>query len=146
MQDRPDAHELAVAVAQFLFEQVRPAVPAELRFQVLVAANACAILARETAQPATARAAEAERLERLGSLLPSGVQQNGGTGERRGDEAPACEVAAIREAQRDVARTIRAGALDDRWDEALAVMRDSVRAKLAVAHPGYDDFADDGRG
>jgi hypothetical protein len=26
------------------------------------------------------------------------------------------------------------------------VLRASIRAKLAVAHPGYDDVADDGRG
>ncbi len=32
MQDRPDAPELAAALAQFLLEQVRPAVPRELRF------------------------------------------------------------------------------------------------------------------
>ena len=52
----------------------------------------------------------------------------------------------VRAAQADVARRIRAGELDDRWDEAVAVLRESVRAKLQVAHPGYEELADDGRG
>lgn len=124
VQDRPDAHELAEAVAEFLATQVRPAVPRELRFEVLVAANACAILARETAAGPELERSELERLRRLGGEVDGGV----------------------RAAQADVARRIRAGELDDRWDEAVAVLRDSVRAKLQVAHPGYDEFADDGRG
>jgi hypothetical protein len=51
---------------------------------------------------------------------------------------------AAREEQAALAGAIRAGDYDDRWDEALALLRDEVRGKLAVAHPGYDDFADDG--
>jgi Domain of unknown function (DUF6285) len=108
MQDRPDAEELGAALARFLLEQVRPAVPRELRFQLLVAANTAAILGREAAV---------------------------------GDE-PAEEA---RAAQRELASAIRAGALDDRWDQTVGVLRESVRAKLDVAHPGYDGLADDGR-
>jgi hypothetical protein len=33
----------------------------------------------------------------------------------------------------------------DRWDDVLRRMREERRRKLAVAHPGYDAFADDGR-
>ena len=124
MQDRPDAHELAGAVAEFLASVVRSAVPHELRFQVLVAANACAILAREAAAGPELERGELERLRRLGADPDAGV----------------------RDAQADLARRIRAGELDDRWDEAVAVLRESVRAKLQVAHPGYEDFSDDGRG
>lgn len=109
VQDRPDASELAAAVAEFLTTIVRPAVPRELRFQVLVAANSCAQLAREAAL------AEAEPEHR-----------------------------AAREAQAQLAAAIRAGEHDERWDAVLAALRGEVRAKLAVAHPGYDDFADDG--
>jgi Domain of unknown function (DUF6285) len=124
VQDRPDTHELAAAVAEFLASDVRPAVPRELRFQVLVAANACAILARETAAGPETERAELERLQRLAGDVEDDV----------------------RAAQAAVASRIRAGELDDRWDEAVAVLRESVRAKLQVAHPGYEDFADDGRG
>jgi hypothetical protein len=123
VQDRPDAQELAAAVAQFLLETVRPAVPSELRFQVLIAANACAILSREAAagdQPA------ADELARLRALVGP-------------------ETADVPTARRELAAAIRAGELDERWEEAVAVLRQSVRAKLEVAHPGYDAVADDGR-
>ena len=43
-----------------------------------------------------------------------------------------------------LARAIRAGEYDDRWDDVLERVREEVRSKLAVAHPGYDAFADDG--
>jgi uncharacterized protein DUF6285 len=132
VQDRPEAHELAAAVAEFLAAQVRPKVPEELRFLVLVAANACAILARE-AESMTAAAADEVR--RLSALL-------GDVGE--GEEATPGHRAW--ELRSRLAGEIRAGELDDRWDETISALRDSVRAKLAVAHPGYDDFADDGRG
>ena len=123
MQDRPDASELAAALAQFLLEEVRPAVPRELRFQLLVAANTAGILAREAA---VGEAGIADERRRLAQLL----------GEPMGD---------LRAAQRQLADAIRAGGLDDRFGETLEVLRESVRAKLAVAHPGYDGLADDGR-
>jgi hypothetical protein len=123
VQDRPDAPELATAVAQFLVEQVRPAVPRELRFQVLIAANACAILSREAA--AGDRPAE-EELARLRRLMGQ-------------------ETADVPAGRRQLAAAIRAGEFDDRWKEAVETLRQSVRAKLEVAHPGYDAVADDGR-
>jgi hypothetical protein len=107
VQDRPDAPELLVAVAQWLVEDLLPAAPREQRFNVRVAANCCAIVAREWE-------AEVGRPDRSG--------------------------------QRELARAIRAGEWDDRWEEAVASAREAVAAKLAVAHPGYADVADDGRG
>ena len=107
MQDRPDAPELLAAVAQYLFEDLLPEVPREHRFDVRVAANCCAIVAREW---------DAE----VG----------------RPDRAP----------QRELAEAIRSGSLDDRWAETVESVREDVRAKLAVAHPGWTDVADDGRG
>jgi hypothetical protein len=107
MQDRPDAPELLAAVAQYLFEDLLPEVPREQRFNVRVAANCCAIVAREWE-------AEVGRPDRAG--------------------------------QRELAAAIRSGARDDRWDETVASVREEVRAKLAVAHPGWTDVADDGRG
>jgi hypothetical protein len=107
MQDRPDAPELLAALARWLHEDLRPTLPRERRFEALVAANACAILAREWAA-----------------------------------DGPA---AADRTRQRELARAIRAGEHDDRWDDVLHQVREEVRSKLAVAHPGYDAFADDGK-
>jgi hypothetical protein len=107
MQDRPDGPELLAAVAQYLFEDLLPEVPREQRFAVRVAANSCAIAAREW---------EAD----IG----------------RPD----------RSAQRELAAAIRAGEWDDRLPEAAARLREEVAAKLAVAHPGWTDVADDGRG
>jgi hypothetical protein len=98
MQDRPDAPELLQALARYLAEDLQPHVPAEQRFQVRVAANCCAILAREWE-------ADAARPDRSG--------------------------------ERALAAAIRAGEWDDRWDEAVARVRESVRAKVDVAHPGW---------
>ena len=39
MQDRPTAAELLDSVAEYLFAELRPEVPNEQRFKVLVAAN-----------------------------------------------------------------------------------------------------------
>ena len=47
MQDRPTAAELLDSVAEYLFAELRPEVPREQRFKVLVAANVCAVVARE---------------------------------------------------------------------------------------------------
>ena len=47
MQDRPTAAELLDSVAEYLFAELRPEVPQEQRFKVLVAANICAVVARE---------------------------------------------------------------------------------------------------
>jgi hypothetical protein len=141
VQDRPEAHELASAVAEFLAAQVRPSVPDELRFLVLVAANACAIVAREAESMTAAPTDEVRRLSALVDDLGAvGEAEAAGAGQGPTPGRLAWELRS-----RLVAR-IRAGALDGRWDEAIGALRDSVRAKLAVAHPGYDDFADDGRG
>ena len=121
MQDHPAAHELLTELAKWLATELREKVPREERFGVLVAANVAAIVAREIAPDAPSPQAERERLAKLGTVP---------------------DFADAREAQRAVARAIRSGELDDRWDEAIAVVRESVREKLAVAHPGYDDWSE----
>ena len=64
-QDRPDAPELLEAVAEYLFAELRPEVPSEQRFRVLVAANVCAVVAREL------RAGEAPDSRRTSSCSAS---------------------------------------------------------------------------
>ena len=126
-QDRPGRAELLEAVAEFLFAEVRDSVPREQRFQVLVAANVCAVVAREI------RAGPEPLLLDLilfTSLLGRDVT---GADDLNGE---------VRAAQADVARRLRAGDFDDRLDEVAADLREHVSRKLAIARPGYDASGD----
>jgi len=126
-QDRPGAAELLEAVAEYLFAELRPEVPREQRFRVLVAANVCAVVAREL------RAGEAPLREDLAMF-----------GELLGRDQPAAELdeaeleKAVREAERELAGRLRSGELDDRLDELSRRLQEHVRRKLATARPGYD--------
>jgi Domain of unknown function (DUF6285) len=125
-QDRPDAPELLDALAEFLFADVRGSVPPEKRFQVLIAANVCAVVAREL------RAGEEplrEDFALFGKLLGSEL-----------DVPAAAELPeAVRRAERRLAEEIRGGAFDARLDRLIAGLREHVRRKLDVARPGYAD-------
>jgi Domain of unknown function (DUF6285) len=127
-QDRPDAAELLDAVAEFLFGQVRDAVPREQRFQVLVAANLCAVVAREIR---AGRRPLEEDLGLFAALLDRDPPDTSGQN----------LTAAVREAQSQLARRLRAGELDGDLPEVAAALREHVRRKLAVARPGYDEQA-----
>jgi hypothetical protein len=122
-QDRPEAPELLDAVAEFLFAQVRPAVPGELRFRTLVAANLCAVVAREL------RAGERPLREDLELFVSLGA--DGGR-----EEEPLAE--RVRAAEADLAARLRSGELDERLEEAATALRAHVSRKLEVARPGYD--------
>lgn len=117
MQDRPTAPELLDSVAEYLFDELRPEVPREQRFKVLVAANVCAVVAREI------RAGEdpdGQDLELFNELL----------GEEQSD---------VRAAAAELSRRLRAGELDDRVDEIAPRLEEHVRRKLSIARPGYAD-------
>jgi uncharacterized protein DUF6285 len=126
-QDRPTAPELLDSVAEYLFAELRPEVPREQRFKVLVAANVCAVVAREI------RAGEGptrEDLELFRELL-------GEIGEVPSDPAELEE-----ETRRVAARLtqrLRSGELDQRIDEVAPRLEEHVRRKLEVARPGYDE-------
>ena len=127
-QDRPSAAELLESVAEYLFAELRPEVPAEQRFRVLVAANVCAVVAREI------DAGDAPSREDLGLFR-----------EILGDEdAPPAEPAEVEaEARRSAAQLadrLRTGELDDRLDELTPKLAEHVGRKLAIARPGYGDF------
>jgi hypothetical protein len=116
MQDRPTAPELLDSVAEYLFAELRPEVPREQRFKVLVAANVCAVVAREI------RAGEEpdrEDLELFNEIL----------GEESAD---------IHAAAAELSRRLREGELDARIDELAPRLEEHVRRKLEVARPGYD--------
>ena len=116
MQDRPTADELLDAVAEYLFAELRPEVPREQRFKVLVAANVCAVVAREI------RAGEEpdrRDLELFGELLGEPVDD-------------------VRAAADELSRRLRSGELDDRIEELATALEEHVRRKLEIARPGYD--------
>src|SRR5687768_10323296 len=99
-QDRPDAVELLEAVAEFLFADVRDWAPREKRFQVLVAANVCAVVAREL------RAGEEPLREDLALFRELLGEQ---ATEPPADDELANEVG---KARKELARKIRSGELD----------------------------------
>ena len=130
MQDRPTAPELLEAVAEYLFAELRPEVPREQRFKVLVAANVCAVVARELG---AGEAPDREDLALFQELL----------GEEAKDPAPEGEDLddAVRSAAGRLAERLRAGELDDRLDALTDRLGEHVSRKLAIARPGYDDGA-----
>ena len=119
MQERPSAAELLESVAEYLFAELRSEVPREQRFKVLVAANVCAVVARELRagdQP------DAEDLALFGELLGK-------------------EVDDPRAAAAELSRGIRSGEFDDRIGELAPRLEEHVRRKLEIARPGYDERA-----
>src|SRR4051794_23371158 len=125
MQNRPTAPELLDAMAADLFGKVRGWVPRERRFQVLVLANLCAVIARELRAGSEPSLADA-RLFR--DLLHRPVEPH----------VPAHESdAAARACAVDLARAICAGELDEQLGEVTRRLREHVERKLAVARPGY---------
>ena len=125
MQDRPTAPELLDALAAMLFGQVRDWVPRERRFQILVAANVCAVVARELRAGAEPSLADV-RLFR--ELLRRPVEPH----------VPAHEAAgAARATAADLAKAIRGGELDGELERTIARLREHVARKLEIARPGY---------
>ena len=114
MQDRPTAVELLEAVREFLDQDVMPAVEGRVRFHTRVAVNALGMLEREL---------------RLGPELAAGERAR--LGAVLGHDADLDTLTA------ELASRIRDGSLDDRGDDVIAAVRDSVRAKLLVSNPDY---------
>jgi len=117
MQDRPTAPELLESVAEYLFGELRPEVPREQRFKVLVAANVCVVVAREI------RAGEEPDREDLALF----------------NELLGEEVEDVHGAAAELSRRLRAGELDDRIDELAPRLEEHVRRKLEIARPGYSE-------
>lgn len=130
MQDRPTAPELLDALAELLLADVREWVPRERRFQVLVAANICAVVARELRAGYEPSLADVALFREL-----AGVQ------------GPAPELEDVegeaKEAAKELAWLIRRGQLDPNLPAVLDRLRDHVRRKLEIARPGYAPDAPD---
>jgi hypothetical protein len=114
MQDRPTAVELLEAIREFLEHDVMRSTEGRLRFHTRVAVNALGMLERELRLGPDLDAAERQRLAVL-----------------LGHDADLPTLSA------ELARRIRDGSLDDRREHVVAVVRESVRAKLLVSNPGY---------
>jgi hypothetical protein len=108
--DVPSADELVRAVREFIERDVMAATDGRVRFHARVAVNVLGMVERELAMGPSQQEAHAAALVQLGMA----------------DDAA-------------LAAAIRDGTLDDRRAEVLEVVRATVRAKLAVAHPGYTD-------
>jgi hypothetical protein len=116
LQDRPTAAELLEAVREFVERDVmqREGLPPRVAFHARVAVNVLGILERELTLGPELDAAERERLT---TLLGHGGELDDLTAE--------------------LSRGIRDGSLDDRRATVVGHVRESVRAKLLVANPGY---------
>lgn len=123
MQDFPDAPALLEAVAAYLVGELRQTAPREERFRVLVAANVCAVVAREIRAGVEPSRADLRLFRRL-------------LGEEAGPE-DADATAGAREAAAELAAALRGGRLDDGLEPAIAELAEHVARKLEVARPGY---------
>jgi len=116
LQDRPTAPELLEAVREYLERDVMGAdeLPGRVRFHARVAVNVLGVVERELRLGSGLDAAERRR---LAALL-------GHDGE-------------VDELLAELARGIRDGSLDDRRDDVVRSVRETVRAKLEVANPKH---------
>ncbi len=129
MQDRPTAPELLDAMAAQLFGEVREWVPRERRFQVLVLANLCAVIARELRAGEEPDDADEELFrECLTNVRHPETEHS--TDPDRPDRT-------TREFAAELSAAIRAGAMDGQLDAVIANMREHVSRKLEIARPGY---------
>ncbi len=106
--DRPTASELVEAVREFLEHDVMAATSGRVQFHTRVAVNALNIVQRELEAGTTIADAHAARLASLGY----------------DDDAA-------------LARAIRDGDLDDRYDEVKRAVQATVDDKLRVANHKY---------
>jgi hypothetical protein len=121
MQDRPTAAELLRAARDFCERDLLPELKGRRQFHTRVLINVLGILEREWEDEQDALRAEWRRLNRLLGEAPE-----------PDDLGPA-----VRERNKDLAAAIRSGALDDRWEETLGLLRETVAEKLAIANPRW---------
>lgn len=129
MQDRPTAVELLKAAQEFCENDLLPALSGRVRFHARVLKNVLGILEREWTGEESAVRAEWQRLASLlDASLDSSKEPPPGLG-------PLSEQ--VRSWNAELARGIRDGAFDDRFDETLDALRATVAEKLQIANPKY---------
>lgn len=126
MQPRPTAAEILAVVGEVLERDVVPALAGPVQHQARVAASLVAIVERELLLAADQAVRERDALQ---ELLADPVADPG-------------DLRAVRAA---VAAALRDGLADDPAQEAAVwqVLLDTVRADLAIAKPGHDDWEGD---
>ena len=106
--DVPTAGQLVEAVREFLERDVMTNTEGRVQFHARVAVNVLKMVERELADGEEQADLHASRLASLGVA-----------------------------SEKELCDAIASGALDDRLDEVVAVVRATVADKLAVANPGY---------
>ncbi len=130
MQERPNKLVLLTAIARFLMEEARPALSdPRLAFRALIAANLASVVASELA---SAPESVARDLARLRPLFPD-VADGGAA------ESFETRRALVAELNARLARHLRDEAPSvDETARIAAVLRESLREKLAVDNPRFD--------
>lgn len=125
MQDRPTAIELLKAAQEFCERDLLPNLEGRVRFHARVLLNVLGILERELQGEEEALRNEWSRLRDLiGST----------------DEIPPTfdgmkdKVASW---NRELSAKVRSGEMDERWDETVEAVYETVVEKLAIANPRY---------
>jgi ATP-dependent protease HslVU (ClpYQ) ATPase subunit len=124
MQDRPTAQELLKAAKDFVERDLLPALEGRVQFHARVLQNVLSILEREWEGEETAVRAEYDRLRALLAL-------------EEGQESFAELRESVRAANTELAKKIRSGEMDDRFDETLVALDRTVQEKLAIANPNW---------
>ena len=106
--DVPTAAELVEAVREFLERDVMTATEGRVQFHTRVSINVLKMVERELTLGESQADVHAARLASLGVA-----------------------------SEQELAAAIESGALDDRLDEVVAVVRATVNDKLVVANPKY---------
>jgi Domain of unknown function (DUF6285) len=136
MQERPNKLVLLTAIARFLMEEVRPALSEpRLAFRALIAANLASVVASELASDSEVVARD---LERLAPLLPDAADAR-----EEADPSFESQRARVADLNARLASGLRDGGVaDDDLARVAAVLRDSLREKLAVDNPRFDTSLD----
>ncbi len=121
MQDRPTAGELLRAAREFCERDLLPELKGRRQFHTRVLINVLWILEREWEGEDAALRAEWQRLDAL--LGEAGAPDDLADG--------------VRARNTELAAKIRSGDFDDHWDETLALLRETIAEKIAIANPRY---------
>ena len=129
MQERPNKLVLLSAISRFLVEEARPALAdPRLSFRALIAAHLASVVASELSSDEDAVTRE---IARLGRIFPDAGPPPTGTLDARREFAIGLNVrlaAELREGTRPAAQL----------PEIAAILRESLREKLAIENPRFD--------